>query len=354
MCVRFNWFSVSLILLLCLNLIFGQANNITPLPDDILDNDSKIEENQISYNELVHFGDLIEVDVLGSFEYDWRGNLNPEGFLDKVEFTDKSFYGLCRTVDEIAGEIEEAYAKFLRNPKVVVRILDRSKRPQVYIYGAVKLQQRFLVKRPVRLNELIILSGGLTDQASGDIRIFRSPTAGCSDFLDKNVGTKKVDGNGQERFVNARQDNGSSFINIKISDLLKGKYDSNPRILSGDVITILESKPIYVMGGVNIPQTISSRDEITLTRAIATAGGLTKDADQSEIRIIRREGFETKIIKIDFEKIKIGEKEDLLLKPYDVIDVPQRDKKNKKFTRVYRDFEDKQVESSKLPLAIID
>lgn len=348
----FYYLSVSIILLLCQSFALGQTQEKTPPPEINSKNSLKSSKEQYSLNNLVHFGDLIEVDVLGSFEYDWRGNLNPEGFLDKVEFVDKSFYGLCRTVDEIAGEIEEAYSKFLRNPKVVVRILDRSKRPQVFIYGAIKLQQRFLVKRPVKLNELIILSGGLTDKASGDIRIFRSPSAGCSGNL-KEIETPEPNGEAEQQiFVNASQDNGSSFINIKISNLLKG--DSNPLILSGDVITILEAKPIYVMGGVNFPQTISSRSEITLSRAIATAGGLTKDAEINSIRIIRREGFDTKTFKANFEKIKIGEEEDFLLKPYDVIDVPQKGKSEKKIKRFLNDFEGEEVDSSKLPLAIID
>lgn len=338
----------------CPCFVLGQTADPPPLPESISEKEEKATSNQVSINDLVHFGDLIEVDVLGSLEYDWRGSLNPEGFLDKVEYVDKSFYGLCRKVDEIAGEIEQAYSKFLRNPKVSVRILDRSKRPQAFIYGAVKMQQRFLIKRPVRLNELIILSGGLTDKASGDIQIFRSPTAGCSAFLDENETLEAGDKNKQEKFLNASQYNGSPFINIKISNLLKGRENSNPRILSGDVITVLEAKPIYVVGGVGSPQIISSRAEITLTRAIATAGGLTKEAEEGKIRVIRREGGETKVVVVDFGKIKIGEKEDILLKPYDVIDVPEKGKKEKNFTQISNDPNEEQIDSSKLPLTIID
>ena len=30
--------------------------------------------------DLIHFGDVIDVDVVGSLEFDWRGGLTPEGF----------------------------------------------------------------------------------------------------------------------------------------------------------------------------------------------------------------------------------------------------------------------------------
>ncbi|MDM7924023.1 MAG: hypothetical protein QUS14_17160 [Pyrinomonadaceae bacterium] len=35
--------------------------------------------------ELIHYGDLIDIDVVGSFEYDWRGTLTQEGFIDGNE-----------------------------------------------------------------------------------------------------------------------------------------------------------------------------------------------------------------------------------------------------------------------------
>jgi len=34
--------------------------------------DGEITKPQVSEENLIHFGDLIEVDVVGSFEYDWR------------------------------------------------------------------------------------------------------------------------------------------------------------------------------------------------------------------------------------------------------------------------------------------
>lgn len=353
---KFHYFSVFfLIILLGQSFVFGQADPLPPPPlvKPVL-KEEQIKSKQVSADDLVHFGDLIEIDVLGSFEYDWRGNLTPEGFLDKVEYGEKTFYGLCRDVDKIAEDIEKEYSKFLRGPKVVVRILDRSKRPNAFIYGAVKTHQRFLIKRPVKLNELIILSGGLTDRASGEIQIFRSPSASCSRLSKQTKTVESGENKNEEMFVNASQDNRSEFINIKISDLLKGKDEFNPQILTGDTVMVQEAKPIYVVGGVSNPKTISFRDEFTLTRAIASSGGLTEDADENNITIIRREELQTKIIKADLAKIKIGENEDILLKPYDIVDVPQKGRKNRVYSQMPEDIVTNQENNSKLPLMIID
>src|SRR5687768_12510566 len=84
---------------------------------------------------LVHFGDLIEVDVVGSLEYDWRGSLNPEGFLDGLDSVPNQVYGLCQSEAGLSAAIEKEL-KFLNNPKVTVRILDRSNRAVAFLSGA--------------------------------------------------------------------------------------------------------------------------------------------------------------------------------------------------------------------------
>ena len=106
---------------------------------------------------LIHFGDLIDVDVVGSFEFDWRGTLTPEGFLDGFDKIEAPVYALCRTEEQLASVITAEFVKTLRDPKVAVRILDRSNRAVAYLDGAVKIPQRFQIRRPVRLNELLVI-----------------------------------------------------------------------------------------------------------------------------------------------------------------------------------------------------
>jgi protein involved in polysaccharide export with SLBB domain len=305
--------------------------------------------------QTIHFGDLIDVDVVGSVEYDWRGTITPEGFLSGIGFIDEPIYALCQTEDAIARKIEKAYDKLLRTPKVVVRVLDRSGRPVSVLYGAVKTPQRFQIQRSVRLNELIILSGGITERASGEIQIFRPQYLSCQEDKKSDENKTVADGENRTSFVSTRrEDNGSTYINIKITDLLAGKTEANPLILTGDIVTILEAEPIYVIGGVGSPKQISSRSQMTVSRAIATAGGLTKDADPKKIMIFRRSGRESKTIEVDLDAVKAEKAEDIVLQAFDIVDVPQKGKTKRKFPPVIRSIDGDDKNALNLPLRIVD
>lgn len=315
-----------------------------------------LTEEKKSEFELIHFGDTIDVDVLGSVDYDWRGTISPEGFLDSLTGIPDPVFTLCQTEEEVSLKIAAAYSKFLRDPKVVVRIIDKSKRPVSTIFGAIKNQQRFQILRPVFLNELIVFSGGFTDQVSGEIQIFRPRDVGCVQQQNnqKQEDIASENGENKEKFVPASQENASQIIKIDITDLLSGEKTANPQIYSGDIITILEAQPIYVTGGVENPGQISSRSEISLTRAIASAGGISKKADESDITIFRRENNTTKVIKADLKKIREDESLDIKLKPFDIIDVKVRGGNDKELPPVLEISRNKSGDTDKLPLRIID
>jgi len=324
------------------------AQTPTPTPEISPQNQSEKELN------LIHLGDLIDVDVVGSFEYDWRGTLSPEGFINGLDAAETPVNGLCRTEDELAREIAKAYSKILRDPKVVVRILDRSNRPNSTLFGAIKVPQRFQIKRPVMLNELIILAGGFTDKASGEIQVFRPASLSCGETAGIKNQPGEADENRRERFISARQDNGSQYINIRISDLLSGKKEANMQILAGDVVTVWEAKPIYVIGGVTNPRQIATRSQMTLSRAIATAGGLTKDADSTKITIYRRAAGEGRIIETDLEKIKAKQAEDIVLQAFDIVEVTQKGAEKRKYPPIVKVDDLSDENSTKLPLRVID
>ena len=338
---------------LCLAFLQTSIRSQEPIPTPELTAANNSAETIQTQANLIHPGDLIDVDIVGSLEYDWRGTLNPEGFLDGVDFIENPIYALCRSEEETAAEAVKAYAKILRDPQVVVKILDRSNRPLAFLNGAIKTPQRFQIKRPVFLNELLIISGGLTEKAGGEIQIFRSQNLNCRPSFEKQF-SEPENGEKRERYVAASQNNGADKINIRIVDLLAGKKEANPQILSGDIITVLESDSIYVIGGVANPKQIFARAQMTLSRAIAGAGGATKNGDQKKIIIFRREAGETKIIEADLEKIKSGAMDDLVLRPFDIVEVGQTGREKSKSPPVLQTGESIRKYPTNLPLRIID
>lgn len=290
---------------------------------------------------LVHFGDIIDVDVVGGFEYDWRGTITPDGFLEGLDAYGEPIYALCRTEVQIAEDVARAYSKILRSPNVKVTIIDRSNRALVRLDGAVRVPSRFQLRRTAGLRELLVLAGGFTDAASGEITIFRPLNLSCQPL--EQAGAKP-----RER------DNGSGTINIKISDLLSGKPEASPEILSGDLISVTRASPIYVIGAVNNPRPLFTPSEITVSRAVAMAGGVSKEADRRKVTIFRRTGTDSTVINVDLDKIKISKSGDEILKPFDIIDVASKGGGKRKYPPLAAPGSNRDLVRPELPLRIVD
>jgi protein involved in polysaccharide export with SLBB domain len=287
--------------------------------------------------ELIHLGDVIDIDVLGSLEYDWRGRLNAEGFLSEIPYTKEPVLALCRTEDELAASLAEVFAKFLKKPEIVVRVVDRTARQQTRIFGAVRTAMRFQIERPVHLNEILVLAGGIGERASGEIKIFRPAYSSCN-----------APGGAQPE---------SETISVKISELLSGKEAANPLIRTGDIVTVEEAKPIFVTGGVIAPQAILLREnqKMTLTRAIASAGGTIKNA--AKVIVFRRsaEGV-SETIEVDLEKVRKKLIEDIALEALDIVEVSgtANVRADKSKPPSVAGFETNQTNQANLPLRVIN
>jgi protein involved in polysaccharide export with SLBB domain len=287
-------------------------------------------------NDFVHAGDIVDVDFVGSADNDWRGAVSPDGTLGTFVSYAEPITAACRDVDSIASDIAAAFSKILREPKVIVRIVDRSKRPPATVFGAVKTGTRFSVRRPVSLRELIVRVGGFTDDASGEITILRPPGIGC-------VGGELA----------GRLDNGPQIQRIKITDLLKGDEKANVRVLSGDTVEVERGAPIYVIGAVNSPRPIFARAELTVGRALSMVGGLSKDAEGSKATIFRHEGSERTAIPVDLGRIREAGSVDVVLKPFDILDVAGKGPEKRNFPPFAPNL-DIRDEKKEMPFRIIE
>jgi protein involved in polysaccharide export with SLBB domain len=259
---------------------------------------------------LISTGDALNVNVERRPELTWRGQVNSEGNIDGLPYLKKPIYVLCLTVEKAAEAIKTEYLELIKNPSVSVKVVERSTQP-AFLLGAVRTPQRFELQRDARLIELLFISGGVTDRASGDIQIFRPIPATCRDSRPGDESTST--------------ESGSPLRIIKMRDLMAGAAGANPIIGPGDIVTVMAAEPVYVTGGVVSPQGINFRDQLTLSHAIATVGGLTSNARGSEIHIYRRkQGLtEQAVITADYNAIRKQKKPDVPLMAYDIIEVPQ-------------------------------
>ncbi|MGH9948291.1 MAG: SLBB domain-containing protein [Pyrinomonadaceae bacterium] len=295
--------------------------------------------SDVSYLKRIHYGDLIDIHVIGSIEYDWRGRINPEGFIDGYDRIAKHIFARCRTEVEIAAEIDQELSKSLRDPKTEVRIVDISRRPVTILDGAVAVPTRFQIKRAVNLLELIVVAGGITERSNGTISIIRPADISC-------YGGQSSDGSVKTGVTKTYE--------IEISKILAGDAGANPLIVSGDLIVVAEASPIFLVGAVNKQGKFEYRPEITVSRAIANADGASKDAAVDEVKIFRRSPSGTEMIAVDLRKIASGEMPDNVLRPFDIIDVPYKGRPPRRLPPIVESNDDLTAERTRYPMQIID
>lgn len=249
--------------------------------------------------------DVLDIRILN------RPNLSREAVrvegngMIRMPLIDTEIQAACLTEGELAKEIATRYAKYYRNLQVDVFIKEYHSK-QVAVIGAVNDQSRFELQRRVRLLELLTYAKGPSQKAGQTINIIHSTAASPCKQPDEN------------------SDASSLFSSYKLNDVLRGDPAANPYLEAGDIVTIPEADQIYVVGNVFMPLTISLREPVTLTRAIAMAGGLKQDTKKDKIRVLRQEpGASTrKEITVDLSAIEKKSSEDLALLPNDIVDVP--------------------------------
>lgn len=268
---------------------------------------------QGSKSYLLGPGDVLDIRVFGQPELSTsNAQIDSDGNLSSLPFLETPISAKCRTDKQVQKDIAAAYAKFINNPQVSVRIAERNSRQPATVFGAVRQSARVEMKRRVRLNELIAVSGGFTERASGTIQILHTEPLMCPEPGEEEL-AKPIDGTQIPLQI------------VKISELRSGKAEANPVIRPGDYVLVTEAEPVYITGAVASPNGVYLRDQLTLTRALAMVGGTRKEAKLSEVIIYRQVPGTTKqdILKVDVAAIKKNKTPDVLLQAYDVIDVPE-------------------------------
>jgi polysaccharide biosynthesis/export protein len=273
---------------------------------------SSAVDNQGIRNYLLGPGDVLDVRVFGQPDLNSTVQVDSEGNLSSLPFLETPISAKCRTEKEVQKEITAAYAKFINNPQVSVRITERNSRQPATVFGAVRQPTRVEMKRKVRLNELMAVSGGFTERASGTIQILHTEPLMCPEPGEE-AEAAPIDGSRIPLQI------------VKISELRTGKIEANPVIRPGDYVLVTEAEPVYITGSVMSPTGIYLREQLTLSRALAQVGGTRKEAKITDVRIYRQVpgSINQEVIHVDLAAIKKNQKPDFVLQPYDVVEVPE-------------------------------
>jgi len=187
---------------------------------------------------------------------------------------------------------------YLKNAQVTVFIKEYQSK-QVSVIGAVKKTGNYELLGKQTLLQMLSIAGGLTEEASDRIIIIRQYSDGASKSLMIDLDALMIDGNPE--------------LNIPIH--------------ANDIINVpVEGfADIYIFGQVNNAGQIKMKKDsrLTLLRAIAQAGGFTDRARKSGVVIKRIVDDKEVKIKVNVNKILSGKTTDIILKPNDIVFVPE-------------------------------
>jgi protein involved in polysaccharide export with SLBB domain len=225
----------------------------------------------------------------------------------QVQLFDGVVSALCLTPAEFAANIKTRYLRYKREPLNVVVNVKEYRSQLVAVIGAVKSPGRFELRRPIRLLELLALyASGPDAQSDGRIEVVHTQSAVCS---------------GAEP-----QPHEVSMMSASYDweETRLGREEANPYIRPGDVVSLAEAPQVFVIGNVREPRSIALKEKITLTTALAMAGGTLDATKSDQIRIERQKaGASTKeLLVVNLNAIKKRQAEDPVLQPGDIVEVP--------------------------------
>ncbi len=261
-------------------------------------------------------GDEITVKVSHEPEYSFVSTVDENGRIE-VPFAEVPVVALCKTERELTGEIKALLGVYLKNPQFSLQASKRSK-PLTSIYGeGIKVPARIELTRRATLMELIVAAGGVSEEAGGLVQVFRPLPPPCSDDTDPNK-WKAESGNPNEL----------PSKTFSLTAMSTGREETNPVILPGDLIHVQKAPPAYVYGEVIAPQGIFLKENGTsLMDAMGMISGPTRTAKTKEIKIYRLKpgsnptSKEREIIVANLDLIKTGVEKDIMLQPYDIVEV---------------------------------
>jgi polysaccharide export outer membrane protein len=263
---------------------------------------SSVEATGQAQRYRIGAGDVLDIRILNRPQLS-REAVRVEGDgMIRMPLIDGEIQAACKSEGELSDDISKRYLKFYRNPQVAVFVKEYHAR-EVALIGAVNEQGRYQMQRRLRLLDLLSFAKGPSDKAGQTINIVRAPQTDVCENNDADQG---------------------GFISLRLNDTLRGDPKANPYILAGDIITIPEAEQVYVVGNVYNPKALPLKEPISVSRAIAMAGGPLRDSKTDKIHIVRQQpnGGKTELY-VNLNAIAHKNAEDVMLQPNDIVEVAE-------------------------------
>lgn len=207
-----------------------------------------------------------------------------------------------KSAEQIEHDLERRLrdSGLLRNPQVSVQVAEY-RSSVVAVVGSVEKPGLYPITRPATtLADCIWAAGGPTKDSG---RVVEFAPGGQSETAKGP--TLRID------------------LDMLLAALTSGPKELNPPARPGDVITIAPAGNVQVDGWVDKPGSYPVTRGLTLTGAIAAAGGQLFPADRSRVAVKRNLGpGEQRVFVVDVDAIKAGAAADFPITDGDVVELP--------------------------------
>src|SRR5271170_6179792 len=234
-------------------------------------------------------GDLIELTVYDVPELTTKTRISSTGDIYCALIGPTHVAGL--TIEEAARLIEERLSAFLKDPYVSLFVTEYASQG-ASVLGEVSKPGVYPVLGEQHLYDLISASGGLTEKAGHSIT------------------------------VTHRSDPDDPVV-LPVSRNLSDDPKSNVSVYPRDTIIVRKADIVYVVGDVGRPSAlIMDAGGLSVLKAVALAGGTTRTAKLSGVRILRKGPGGMTETPVELKKILQAKAPDLSLQADDILVVP--------------------------------
>lgn len=210
------------------------------------------------------------------------------------------------TTNEIEKKLARLFSEgdYLKTPHLTVSVKEY-RHQKVAVTGAVIKPDSYALIGPRSLLEVLGMAGGLSDRASEVVHIIRAPKSAASKA-----------GAPRQPFTP-----GTETVIVDLNQLLfKGKVTLNYQIQNGDVVHVPYAHIAYVLGAVGRPGEVPIKGNMTVTKAVAQAGGLHIILASNNATILRLDdNGQRQTIPVNIASITNGTEQDIPLKENDII-----------------------------------
>ena len=250
--------------------------------------------------------DLLEITVFEDEKLNKTVRVSTQGNVTLPLLGILKVKGLTGT--ELEKEIRDLLAeKYFRDPHVSIFIKEY-RNQRISLMGAVAKAGVYDFSGQKTVLDLLSMAGGLRDDAGALLFILRPQNP-------------ELPGKGR-----VSDDQKPQTFVVSLEDLLlKGDPNMNLPLVHGDVVNVPVAGKVFVGGEVRSPGGFSLTKRLTVSQAVALAGGVTTLANGSESKIFRYMGKDNQkeMIPINVYAIQKGEIEDPSVKENDIIFVPR-------------------------------